>query len=129
LPGKFQKLGSPGKVPFQVLDQFVRGGRLGKLFILALYRKNTHSPAFLVHIQSHVNRLTRKIQFVNLFHCKSPFGDFLVGSKNITEKLKTYLFYFNHKVWTGLDPEFRNLAELGRSPDPGFRGGDGWSNF
>ena len=69
------------KVAFKIMNQFVRFRRLGKSLMLALFRKNAHAPTLLVDIQSHVNRLTRKIKFANMFHGKSPFGLFFYPKK------------------------------------------------
>jgi hypothetical protein len=64
------------KVAFQIVYQLVWLRRLGKGFKFTITRKHTHTPAFLVDIQTDVNRLTGAIKFaiLNLIHGKPPFG-------------------------------------------------------
>jgi hypothetical protein len=74
------------KISLQIIHQKVYLGRLREGFMLANRRMNAHAPTLFVHIQTDVNRLTRKINFVTLNHGKSPFGVFFYFSqKTITE--------------------------------------------
>jgi len=82
------------KVMLEVLHQCFRFRRLAKAFILTLFSKNADTPAFFVHIQPDVNRLTREIKFATLIHGKSPFLrlDF-VANKIIAEIRDLPLFF------------------------------------
>ena len=82
---------NPWKMVPQVMNQLVDFWRLAKGLILSLFRRNTHAPALLMHIQTHVNRLTRKIKFVTLNHGKSPFSVIFWGQQNYTRVYETCL--------------------------------------
>jgi hypothetical protein len=86
---------TPRKVASQVVKQLIHFRGLVKRFILAILRKDTHTPALLVDIQTDVNRLTRKIKSatLNITHGKPPFGEFLRGTKNYIRKLETCLSF------------------------------------
>jgi hypothetical protein len=86
---------STRKVMLEVLNQYLRFRRLAKGLVLTLLTKNTDAPAFFVHIQSDVNRLTREIKFATLIHGKSPFFRLnFVGNKIIAENLGLAFVFF-----------------------------------
>jgi hypothetical protein len=87
---------SPWKVMLQVLAQCFRFRRLAKGFVLPMPSKNADTPAFFVHIQPDVNRLTREIKLPTLIHGKSPFLrlDF-VANKIVAESLRLAFVLLN----------------------------------
>jgi hypothetical protein len=85
---------SPPKMMLQVMNQLIHFRGLAKYFVLAILRINTYTPALFVHIQTDVNRLTRKINSVNVNHGKPPFGKILLGNKIIAENMRL-AFFFN----------------------------------
>jgi hypothetical protein len=91
----YRAIVTPRKLMSQVMDQRVHLRGLVKRFILAIVRKDTHTPALFVDIQTDVNRLTRKIKSatLNIIHGKPPFGKFLRGTKNYIRKLETCLSF------------------------------------
>jgi len=87
---------SAWKVTLQVVDQCFRFRRLAKAFVLTVLSKNAHAPAFFVHIQPDVNRLTREIKFGTLIHGKPPFFRLnFVGNKIIAENPGLAFVLFN----------------------------------
>ena len=86
---------SARKVMLQVVHQGFRFRRLAKAFVLTVFRKNANAPAFFVHIQPDVNRLTREVKFATLIHGKSPFLrlDF-VGNKIVAEISRLAFVFF-----------------------------------
>src|SRR4030042_1526550 len=86
---------TPWEMVPQVMNQLVHFRRLAKVLILTICRRDTHAPTLLVDIQTHVDRLTRKIKFVTLnsTHGKPPFGKFLLSNKNYTRNWETCLFF------------------------------------
>jgi hypothetical protein len=84
---------STRKVMLQVVEQFFHFRRLAKRFVLPMFRINAYTPTLFVHIQTDVNRLTRKINSANVKHGKSPFGRILFGDKTIAENMRlAFLF-------------------------------------
>jgi hypothetical protein len=82
------------KVIPQIADQCLHLRRLAKRFVLAMSGKDAHTPALFVHIQTDINRLTRKIKFATINHGKPPFGEDFVGNKIIAESQRlAFLFY------------------------------------
>jgi hypothetical protein len=71
--------------------------------------KNTYTPALFVHIQTDVNRLTRKIKFATINHGKPPFGENFVGNKIIAES-KRLAFLFMSVARKGRDSSLRELS-------------------
>ena len=66
----------------QVVDQRFHLRRLAKAFVLTMFRKNAYTPALFVHIQTDVNRLTRKIKFVTSYSWQVSFlGEILWATK------------------------------------------------
>jgi hypothetical protein len=72
-------IASTRKVASQVTNQLVHLGGLGKCLMLAMFRKNAHTPALLMDIQTDVNVLTRKINSATVTHGKPPFGECFVS--------------------------------------------------
>jgi hypothetical protein len=77
------------KVASQIVHQRVYLGRLGKGLVFSVARKHTHTPAFLVDIQTNVNRLTGAIKFatLNIIHGKPPFGEWCLVVQPLYPKL------------------------------------------
>jgi hypothetical protein len=87
----YRAIVTPRKVMSQVVKQLIHFRGLVKRLILAIVRKDTHTPTLFVDIQTDVNRLTRKIKSatLNIIHGKPPFGEFLHRTKNYIRKLET----------------------------------------
>jgi hypothetical protein len=74
--------------------------------MLAIRRMNTHAPTLPMHIQTDVDRLTRKIKFVTVNHGKSPFGSFFSHQKNYNRKSETCLSFLKHKICESGNPGY-----------------------
>jgi hypothetical protein len=76
----------------QVLNQYFCFRWLAKRLVLTVFGKNAHTPALFVHIQTKINRLTRKIKFATLVHGKSPFG-WILWQRNYSRNSETCLSF------------------------------------
>jgi hypothetical protein len=86
---------SAWKVMVQVVHQCFRFRGLAKAFVFTLFRKNADTPAFFVHIQPDVNRLTREIKFATLIHGQVSFLSVeFCGHKIIAETLGLAFVFF-----------------------------------